>query len=209
MSNEINVSFTSNQESWLNKFAQFSKLQLDFLTGDLYVVFEIFVYNGSKFDVLTRNAKYLFSKPFSFKIESLDILKEMNEKTVSSGVEKFFERFAPESDYLMKIKDNARRYLSQEIVEPVYFESSYGKCEFIRVDKDTNFHGNFEHNGEQGVQMTFHHDKESEQWILHLSGTDDDSLDAMFPTYDLMMEEAEKLRRIQPINRCDLQKYEC
>jgi hypothetical protein len=208
MSNEINFSFISHKNILLSRFADFSKLQMDSVTGDLYVVFEIFVYNGSKLDVSTRNAKYLFSKPFSFKVESLDILKEINEKTSSSGVEKFFERFASESDYLDKIKNNATRYLSQEVVEPVYFESFEGRQEFIRVDEDTDFNGNFWHDGEQGVALSFWYDEDDEQWILHLSGTDDDSLQTEFRTYDSMIEEIEKLRKIQPINRCDLQKYQ-
>jgi hypothetical protein len=149
----------------------------------------------------------LFSKEFTFKVESLETLKKMNEEGNSSFVKRFFTNFFPESDFLTELSERADMYMSQEVKEPVYFDAFGEACEFLQVDDETSFYGNFEHDGKQGISANIYHDDEYDEYRLNLSGTDDYDMSLNFYCKQDLEKELERLRRIQPINKCDLQKY--
>jgi len=117
-----------------------------------------------------------------------------------------------ETDYLNYDFDSYEDALEDGLVKalmmlPIPFTSNEGIIgEFIEVDSQTNFCGNYKHLGKKGCFM----DVSEENLRIVLSGTDDFAYDKEFDSVEELREEVNRLRRIQPINEeSDILPYYC
>jgi hypothetical protein len=177
-----------------NRFLHFVKLpELRYSTNPnkLYFEFKVGAFNLTDF----RNRNKLFERTFYNEIHESQIfqfIEDFNEMSV----EDFFKTRLSEN-LLQEMKDKAEKYVSLDIPEPVPFTSNEGRLgEFIEVDSETNFCGNYENEGKKGCFMWF-----SEKGLrVVLDGTDDLSYNREFGSVEELREEVNRLRKIQPIN---------
>jgi len=166
---------------------------------------------GTSNDKFHINFKPLFKTQFEFEIKTIVKLEKILKNINYCGVDIFFKKHFPESDFLKKLRVKAKNWISKDIPEPVLFGINDPKSEFIKCDSETKFYGNYTLNGFEGCLLDIGERekfKESNEYVLErkpffirLSGNDDDSWTKFFNTKTELLEEIYRLRRCQPINK--------
>jgi len=101
--------------------------------------------------------KLLFKTNFTCSIDSFEQIKEYSENFNYSSTKQFFDKFFPESTFLNDLKQKALKWIDDKILEPIKIEQTDYICgtEFIQVDADSSFYGNFIQNEKEGCHMRF------------------------------------------------------
>lgn len=198
MTPKIALSFIGDSDGFHP--AEFMKSRVNH-KGNIEIALKIHVYQYDE-EKAWCEGKLLFVKKFTFEITKMNLLRSMVKFATPKSVEEFFEKFFPESNLINHLIKKGEKYLSTETIEPVYFDSFRGNCEFIEVEEDTDFYGNFEHNGKEGCALSvYYYEYYSKKHLVHLSGNDDDSWGKYFDTKEEALLEMERLRRIAPISK--------
>lgn len=203
----MKITFAFSNDSRTFFFTNFIKVKLNYKSNlQLYLQIHVCEYDP---EAVWNQGKLLFVKEFDFEVKTIRLLKQITNFIHSTGVEEFFKKFFPESTLLKTLEEKGLRYLSQEPVKPVYFDCFMGTCEFLEVEEDTSFCGNFKHDGKEGCAMIHRYCNYRKKYMVYLTGNDNDSWTKYFDTEKEMLQEVERLRRIAPISKNgDMQGYE-
>jgi hypothetical protein len=99
------------------------------------------------------NRKPLFVDNFTAKLTTLDI-GEYFEGEHSIFPELFFKKYFPESKFLKKLQKIGKQWISKDKPDPTPAENN-AEAEFIEVDEDSSFCGNYTQDGKEGCHMIF------------------------------------------------------
>lgn len=143
---EKRIFFQFSEDTQL--FTDFAKLRISF-HGKLTLKLPILCYYGNLFE-----RELLFETTFETNISDIaDIYKYHKVHHLDT----FFRRFFPNSDFLDKLRKKAESWISTEKPEPRDIKETEYICgtEFLEVDENTSFCGNFTQEGKEGCHMKF------------------------------------------------------
>lgn len=117
----------------------------------LMLTLPIFVYYGDFF-----NKKLLFKSSFYTRISSVEEIEKLSNLNFSAVEEWFRENF-PQETILKELSEKAELWISEERPESktLILEGYKAGEEFLEVDEDTNFCGNFKQQGKEGCSLVF------------------------------------------------------
>lgn len=111
------------------------------------IKFPIFCLFGNFFD-----NKVLFEVEYEFKLKKLSHLQKVFKyKNILS----IFTEYLNDTSYLDYIIKKGNDFISNEIIKPVPFTTHVGEGEFIKVDENTSFYGNFNYNDVEGCYLEY------------------------------------------------------
>jgi len=142
-----------------NRFEDFAKLRYrTYPQKGILVTLPILCFKG-----FSHGKDPIFKSSFSFILESLEELETLKEVR-SWECEKFFKDkpYSP----LTQLKEHAEKWISEDKLEPIPIIDTDYICgtEFIQVDDESSFCGNFEQNGMEGCHMSFKKREEYEEF---------------------------------------------
>lgn len=129
-------------------FCDLAKLSVT-LHGNIILILPVLCYYGDYF-----SKKLLFKTEFQTIVSDLDEIYKYHK---THNLDLFFKKFFPESDFLQILMQKAKRWISKNKPKPTKIKGTEYICgtEFIEVDADTSFYGNFEQDGKQGCYLRF------------------------------------------------------
>lgn len=129
-------------------FDEFANLKVSF-HGQLILMLPVLCYYGDYFD-----KELLFETTFRTVITNIDDISNYHK---AHNLDTFFRKFFPQSDFLQILTKKAEQWINEGKPEAVEIKDTDYICgtEFIEVDEDTSFCGNFEQDGKEGCHMKF------------------------------------------------------
>jgi hypothetical protein len=130
-------------------FGQLAHFYYNTSQAKLYMALPVIVFYG---DFL--NKKKLFQTTFTIAIDNLSDVDKYSEGFNFGIVNKFFDKHFPNSTFLQELEIKANKWISADIIKAVKIKNEKNG-EFIEVDEDTSFYGNYVQNDKEGCHLTF------------------------------------------------------
>lgn len=131
-------------------FQELAVISFDMAANSFYLTLPINVYYGN----LLEKQK-LFEVDFKVKINNKNHMKKLCKSFSYNMVNDYFNYNFSKTTVLDELRLRAEKWISDELIEPVYINILGLENEFIEIDNETSFHGDYSLNCKKGCILKY------------------------------------------------------
>lgn len=148
MSVKIKIQFSEE----VSLFGDLLNIKYDEYTDKLMGTLPLVVGIG-KYDI----DDIIIKSEFSFEIPSVHYLEKIRKDFHYWDTQKWFQKHFPNETICQRLISKAEKYISTDILEPIEISETNYVCgtEFIEVDENSSFCGNFTQNNKEGCHLQY------------------------------------------------------
>lgn len=177
----IKIQFTKN----VKLFGDILKVKYNEFEKKLIGTLPLIVGEYDEYGFYIENV--LFKSSFSFEIKNAAMLNRLNKEFNYAWPEDWFQKYFPELDKLQLLTLKGEKYTSIEILPAIDIVEGkqWRKCtEFIAVDSESDFCGNFVQNDAEGIHLLYGDTRNLFNWKVSKFDTLKKDFTGLLSSYD-------------------------